>query len=255
MSLFGIIIDLIIIALLLIFGLIGLKKGFFKSLLSLFSWAVCIAIACFTAKYVANWICGIYDFSNLIGKNIANGLNASNEFYTRTISSFADKQDIVNNIPSNTNGILKQIIKIIFSNSNVDMSSANAVSSFVGLSIGRIIVVVATAILIFIVLKIVIAILSKIFDNIARTKVFGGLNKFLGLLFGLVKAGFIIAVINCILVGLSLIPLANKTIIPIIQNHTYVEKFVYNTTDKLVGKYVIEGNMIQTFVTNLWESR
>ena len=71
MSTVGIIIDVIIVAILVIFGIIGFNKGFLKSIISLFSWVVCLVIAILTAKYVASWINGIYDFSSLIGGKIA----------------------------------------------------------------------------------------------------------------------------------------------------------------------------------------
>jgi hypothetical protein len=56
-------------------------------------------------------------------------------------------------------------------------------------------------------------------------------------------------------VGLSLIPAVNDTITPIIQDNTYVEKFIYNQTDDIVGKYVVEGEMIQEWINSLWEAR
>ena len=66
MATFGIIIDVFVVLLLAIFGLIGFKKGFLRSVLSLFSWIVCLVLAFLLAKHVAVWINGIYDFSGLI---------------------------------------------------------------------------------------------------------------------------------------------------------------------------------------------
>ena len=48
----------------------------------------------------------------------------------------------------------------------------------------------------------------------------------------------------------------NNTIIkPVIQDNTKIEKVIYQKTDEIVGKYVIEGKMIQTWIDNLWENR
>ncbi len=257
LSTIGLIIDIVIVVALVIFGLIGFKKGFLKSIISLFSWIVCLIIAIFTAKYVAKWINGIYDFSSLIGGKISSSLTNINDFFSTTISSYESKEAIVSGISNidGLNGILKQVLKVVFSNTNVDMASEETIGSIAGSSLGNILMVIIAGILVFIVLKIVIAILSRIFDNIARTKILGGLNKVFGLIFGVIKAGCVIVILNVLLVGLSLIPAVNNTITPLIQDNTHIEKVIYNQTDKLVEKYVINGNMIQVWVTSLWNNR
>ncbi len=255
MATIGLIIDVVIVVALVIFGIIGFKKGFLKSFISLFSWVVCIVIAIFTAKYVAGWINGIYDFSGLIGGKIAEGLNGVDEFFSRSIAEFASAEEIINNLPVDLNGLLAQLIKIVFSNTAVDMTSTDTIASVVGSSLGHICMVIISGILVFIVLIIVIALLSRLFDNIARTRILGGLNKVLGLIFGVLKAACVIVVLNGILVGLSLIPAVNNTITPLIQDNTHIEKVIYNKTDEFVGKYIIEGNVIQEWITDLWNSR
>ena len=253
----GIIIDIAIIALLLIFSLIGLKKGFLKSILSIFSWSVCIIIAFLTAKYVAGWINGLYDFSSLIGNKISKSLIDMNDFFNQSINVYSagGKDSLINAIPSDINGMLAQLVKVIFSNSNVDMSSNETIGSVVGSSLGNICMVVIAGIIVFIVLKIAVALLSKLFKNIEQTKVLGSLNKILGLTLGFLKAGLIIVVINVVMVALTLVPGINKTISPLIQDNTHVEKVIYNTTDKLFGKYIVEGDTVKKLVENLWEKR
>lgn len=257
LSTIGLIIDIVIIAVLVIFGIIGLKKGLLKSVLSLFSWVVCVVIAFMTAKYVAGWLNGIYNFSSLIGNSIAKSLNKSNEFFAQSINIYeaSGKDALINAIPNDINGMLKQLIKVVFSNTQVDMSSSETIGSVVGSSLGHICMVVIAGILVFIVLKIAVALLSKLFENIEKTKILGGLNKILGLVLGLLKGAFIIAVVNCIAVALTLIPAVNKTITPLIQDNTHVERVIYNTTDKLFGKYVIEGDLVKNWVENLWNNR
>ena len=251
----GIIIDVVLVLICLISAIIGMKKGFLQSVLSIFSWFVCLLVAIFTAKYVAGWINGIYDFSSLIGNKIATSLNNSNTFFATAVNTFANKEQIIDSIPNSTNGLFVQLIKVLFSNTAVDMTSTQTVGQLIGQVLGHISMVIIAGLLVFIVLKIVVALLSKLFDNINRTKVLGAVNKGLGLCLGLVRAVLIIAIVNFILVGLSLIPAVNQVITPVIKDNTYVEKVVYNTTDKIFGKYVIEGNTIQTWVQGLWNKR
>ena len=42
---------------------------------------------------------------------------------------------------------------------------------------------------------------------------------------------------------------------PIIKDNTHIEKVVYNKTDELFGKYVIEGDTVKNWVEDLWEKR
>jgi len=255
----GLVIDVVIIATIVILGLIGLKKGFLDSIISLFSWVVCIIIAILIAKYVAVWINGIYDFSSLIGGKITESLSGSNEFFNLAINSEVFAGD-ANNIltaasSAGVEGFIYQIIKIVFTNSNVDMSSDQTVATYVGSSLGHISMLIISAILVFIILMIAVAIIKKIFNKIAQTKILGGLNKLLGLVFGALKACVIIVVINCALVGLTLIPAVNKTITPLVQDNTKIEKFIYNKTDGVVEKYLVEGEALQNWINSLWETR
>lgn len=253
MSTIGIVIDIVIIACMGIFTFVGIKKGFLHSLISLFSWAFCLTIAFLTAKYVAGWINKIFDFSSLLGGKISGALIDSNNFFAQAINTYATKEDLINAIPSNTNGLLKQLIKIVFTNSAVDMSSTNSIGSITGESLGQIIVIVITGILIFILLKIAVMLLSKLFKKIAETKILGTLNKILGGVLGFVKTAFVIVGLNLVVVGLSLIPAVDKTVTTLVNENTYVEKFVYTKTDELFSDYILEGKALDSWIEDLWK--
>ena len=158
-------------------------------------------------------------------------------------------------IPANTNSFLKQIIKIIISNKKFNYSSSQTLGALVGNSIGSVTMVIISGILLFVILKIVVFILNKIFNKISNTKILGTLNKILGAGFGVLKALFSIVVFNFILCLLTLMPFVNKTIKPLIQDNTHIERIVYNVTDKLTGKYIINGKLIQGWVTTLWNNK
>ena len=256
LSTIGIVIDIVIVAALVIFAIIGFSKGFLKSVISLFSWVVCVGVAVLVAKYVAGWLNGIFNFSGLIGDKISVALANTNDYFKSTIADYnGDKGAIISAIPADINGLLKQLVKVVIENNNVPLESDATIASYVGGSLGGIIMVIIAGVLVFIVLKILLALLSKLFDNIAKTKVLGVLNKVLGLVFGVIKAGLVIIVFNFILVGLSLIPAVNNTIKPLIQDNTHIEKVIYNQTDKFVGKHVIEGDMVQKWISSAWNNR
>ena len=250
----GFVIDFIVIALLVIFGLIGLKKGLFKSLLSLFSWSACIILACLTAKYVAGWIDKLFNFSGMIGNKIAISLSKSNNFFAKPISAFAEggKDSLIAAVNElKINKLLKEIIKIVFSKGKIDMTSSKTIGSVVGLKLGNICMIVITAILMFILLKVALFLLSKFFKNLEQIKLIGGLNKAIGFILGIAKACVIILTVNMVLVALTLIPAVDKTITPIINQNTYIERFVYKQSDKLFEKYIVNGKALTTLTKTI----
>lgn len=255
MNIVGIIIDVALVLVLLITAIIGVKKGFLKSVLSLFNWTVCLVLAIWLAKYVANWVGSWFGMEQAISGKISNAIVGINDELANSVASFGSK-DAIMSACAGMNGLLKQLISIIFSSQSVDFTSELSVADVVGSGAGHICVLAISAILLFIIIKIVLAILGKLFDNIARTKILGSLNRVLGFVFGLVKGACIVIVINFVLVALSLVPAINNTIIqPVIAENTKIEKFVYEKTDELVGKYVIDGQLIQNWIDGLWENR
>ena len=62
-STLGIVLDVVIVAMLVIFGFIGFKKGFFKSVISIFSTIVVLLISFFGAGPLARLINKIYDLN------------------------------------------------------------------------------------------------------------------------------------------------------------------------------------------------
>lgn len=250
MSTIGLIVDIVLISALAIWGFLGLKKGFLKSLLSLFSWLVCIVISIVLAKYVASWLNLIHNFSGDIGNKIASSLTNSNELYALPIT---EKDAFLANQPGN--GLFKQVIKVILTSITVKEGDSLTIASVVGAQIGWICMLVISGVLIFIVLKIVIALLSRLFDNISRTKVLGKVDKILGFILGILKAGCVVIILNFVLIALSLIPMVNKTILPLIQNETHVERFIYNKSDEFVKKHVIDGQLVQKWITDVYNNR
>lgn len=253
MSTFGIIIDISVILLIVLFGFIGYKKGFLKSLISLFSWVVCLVVAFFTAKYVASWINGIYDFSGLIGEKVAKSLQKDNAYFSLAVSTFGTKENLINAGEAASSGFIEKLIKVIFNNSKVDMTSNKTIGAVIGESVGDITMILVAGLLVFIVLMIVFKILSKIFDKIASMRVIGGINKLLGLAFGVLKAGVIIIAANLLIIALSHLPVVNKTITPLIQDNTKIEKVVYDKTDKVFNKYIVEGKVLEQWTSDLWK--
>lgn len=255
LSTIGIVLDVVVLSAIIIAGILGFKKGFLKAILDFFSWVACFFLAAILAKYVARLLNGIFDFAGFIGKKVAGGLNG--EYFNTPINEMGltDKSQYIANIPAGTNGLLTQIIKLVINSSKFSLESTSTLGQIVGSSVGSVAMVIISLILTFIVIKLVVFILTKIVNKIASTRVLGTLNKILGAVFGVLKICFVVVVFNFVLCLLSIAPVVNKTIKPIIQDNTHVEKVIYNVTDKLTEKYIIKGNLIQGWVTTLWDNK
>lgn len=258
MSYIGIAIDAAIVLAVVIYGLVGLKRGLFKSLLALFTWSVCIIIAFYTAKYVATWINSMYDFSGLIGGKLTGSIVGLNPMFENVICEhYSDSGALISEINSiEINGAIKQVFKIVFKNANIDYATCDqTVGAVAGASLGQIAVIVASGILVFLVLKLAVFLLGKFFDGLTKSHVIGTLNRILGLVFGVVKCAVVVFVINFVLVALTLIPPVNKTVTPIINDNTKIEKIVYKASNDVFEKYVINGKVVESWLKDIWNAR
>lgn len=251
----GIVIDVLIIALIAVFAIIGLRKGFFKSVISLFSTVVVLVISILGAGFLAKLINKIYNFTGLIGGKLCKSIAGMNPFYSETIPSGLSGADIVNQIPKETNGFLKKLMSYVLKPLSAAEIEGSTVAEIVSGSFASIIMLLVSAVILFVLIKIVIAIVSKFFDNITRNRVFGATNKLLGAGFGAVKGTIIVVVFTIILTLMTVVPFINTKLTPIIQDNTKIAKPIYNYTDKMVEKYIVDGKVVQKWIDSLWENK
>jgi uncharacterized membrane protein required for colicin V production len=254
-STMGIVFDVVIIAMLVIFGLIGFRKGFFKSVLSLFSTLVVLIISILCAGYLANLINKIYDFTGLIAEALHGGIASMGAFYSETIPAGISGKDIVSSIPASTNGFLKKLMSYVLEPLSAADIEGLTVAEIVSGSFASIIMLLICAIVLFILIKVIIALATRLFDNITRNRVLGAANKLGGFAFGATKGFLIVLVFVVALTFLTVIPAVNTKITPIIQDNTKVAKPIYNYTDEFIEKHVIDGKVVQKWIDNLWENK
>lgn len=254
-SIVGIAIDVIIVAVLLILGFIGFKKGFFKSVLSLFSTLVVIVISIFCASPLAKLINKIYDFTGLIAGKLSSAIAGMGAFYNYPIPEGMSGADVVSAIPSGTNGFLKKLMSYVLKPLSASDIQGATVADVVSGAFASIIMLIICAIVLFILIKIILSFASRLFENITRNRVFGATNKVAGFAFGAAKGLLIILVFTVVLTLLTVVPVVNKKISPVIQDDTKIARVIYNTTDKFIGKQVVEGQIVQKWIDNLWENK
>ena len=254
-STMGILFDVVIIAFLVIFGLIGFRKGFFKSVLSLFSTLVVIIISIACAGALARVVNKIYDFTGLIADKLHGGIASMGAFYSETIPAGISGKDLVSAIPASTNGFLKKLMSYVLEPLSASDIEGLTVAEIVSGAFASVIMLIICAIVLFILIKIIIAIASRLFDNITRNRVFGAANKLGGLAFGAIKGFLVVLVFTVALTLLTVIPAVNTKLTPIIQDNTKIARPIYNYTDEFVEKHVIDGKIVQKWIDNLWENK
>ena len=254
-SVAGIVFDVAVIGLLVIFGLIGFKKGFFKSVISMLSTLVVIIISIFCASPLARLLNKFYDFTGLIAKNLCKGIAGMGAFYSQPIPEGVSGADLVNNIPASTNGFLKKLMSYALNPLSASDVQGATVADIVSGAFASIIMLIVSGILLFILIKIILAIATRVFENITRNRVFGATNKVLGLAFGALKGFIIVFIFSVVLTFLTVIPAINTKVSPAIQDHSVIARPIYNFTDEIIEKKVVDGKLVQRWIDKLWENK
>lgn len=251
----GVAIDVTIIALVVLFALIGLHKGFFKSVISMISTLVVIVISFFLAGPFARLINKLYDFTGLIAEKLCSAIASMGAFYSKPIPEGVSGAEIVESIPASTNGFLKKLMSYVLKPLSANDIQGETVANIVSGAFASIIMTIIAGIILFIAIKIIISLASRLFDNITRNKVFGSVNKILGLVFGAIKGFLIVVVFSVVLTLLTVVPLVNRKLSPIIQDHTKIARPIYNYTDEFMEKRIVDGKIVQKWIDNLWENK
>lgn len=194
----SILLDVIVVAIVVLFALLGLRKGFIKSLAgfvgSILALILALTIARFAAEFVFNtWIKDslIQTVSDALaenGANTAQGVLDALPDYLTSIFGWAggQSQSLESALNSSSNAVSSTIINVL----------SPAIINLL---------MIVLAIVLFILLMIVIRLIIRLLDRIVQVPVLKQVNGILGFLFGIGK-GVIIAWLLCALV-MAVLPL------------------------------------------------
>lgn len=212
-------IDIAIIVLVSIGALLGLKRGFFKTIISFFGWLVSFVIAFFLTKFVAEKLLGIEAIKSIV-------LGESGSIFS-WVSGILPAD-----IASGT-GVWGVILKPILS--IAQSGGANEAAS-VALLLTNGIYNVIVCIALFIAIRIVMLIFTKIANVLTSNRVIGALNRFLGFIVGAIKgAGFvcILLVITSFFTGFSFMSGVRAELDKSVIGKP-LSTFVFNFTDRMI---------------------
>jgi colicin V production protein len=203
----GIVVDLIIVAVMLLFIFLGYKKGLTGSLIKLLSFVIAIVLAVILYKPVGNVVIE----NTTIDDNIRTSLN-------ETFGVQENKQEEKNeeNVPSSImNNINKEI------ENATDEVKTNVIDETT-----KTVVYVGSAIVIFLAVKVVLLIVSLFTSQITKLPIIRQVDKIGGLAYGAIE-GIVIVYAILAVISLTSVIWANNAVVMAIGKSTLGE-MLYN---------------------------
>ena len=211
-------VDIAVVIIMVIIAIIGISKGFLKSLIGLFGTLVTLALAVWLAKPVGDLI---------------NSWWGLNEVFAGLIEpTIAGAFDVSSATEFNAFGML---LAAIF---GAPVSFPVPAEYITGIAeqLGTLLSTVASAVVLFIIIKIIVWLLSRLFDAITKNRVVNGLDRLLGFVFGLLKGALFVAIVFGVLsVVCASVSVVADWFLPLLESspiskwaYGYVAEFVNN---------------------------
>lgn len=160
-------IDIGVLVLILIFGIVGISRGFLRSLLALFSSLVTLILAIWLAKPVAGVVDSLFGLSNAFAGMLEPG-------FLETFTGWSGS------------GWLAEVVKIILGADALTLEAPELASQFAG-AVGNIISIAICAVVLYFVIRFILFLLGKLFRTITQNRAINGLDRILGFVIGAAK--------------------------------------------------------------------
>lgn len=233
----GIAVDIILIAIIILSVYLGYKKGLIKVAFKVFAFLVAIIISLILFKPVSDFIINNTEFDDKIREVIISNSNQEQEDKQENEQEDEqrNKQDDEPNNEQKNNNIIKKYIEdnVKKAEGELKAKALKTVANTVSIKITQ----VATAVGLFILIRILLILLSFLSETIAKFPIIKQFNEVGGILYGLLRALVIIYLILTIIFILS-----SFKISPIVLDaieESYITKFLYE--NNLLLKYCLLG--------------
>ena len=178
--------DIIIIALVIIIAIVGLARGFLKSLLQLFGTLITLVVSILLARPFAALLENWFGMSTALGNALVDpitpycvesGTGGISNFFLNKFAEILMGQNYWQN-PAYPQGAQDPAF----------------IADFAG-SIGDVLAVVISVVILYFLFRIAVAILGKIVDKITQNRAIGGLDRLFGFILGLLKGCLVVSVV------------------------------------------------------------
>ena len=233
------IISIVYVAIIVLFALIGLKRGFFKTLVSFLKGIISFVVSIFLCEPLAKLLTNSTIGANVVIK-ISDVLNSKGGLFTATITN-ENKEALLSQalnqikVPNGLHDFLTSLV-VVPSEGSVTIGEALA------LSITYYVFIAITFLVLLILVRIAVKLISKMFKSLEQIPFVGILNKLLGTVLnafiGLVIVCLISYAITCI------IPLNNEVSTFLVETMRLEDQEVFT-----ISKYFYENNFLLVIIT------
>lgn len=216
-------IDIAIIVVVALGALIGLWKGFFKTLISFFGWFVSFLVAFFITKPIVGALLDVKGIKNFV---VGNG-----ESWSLFTWIYAKLPDL------NGSGVLATLLRPL--TKIVEEVGGTDLSTGVALLIANGIFSVAVCICLFIIIRILLLLFTMFANAMTQNKLVGALNRLLGLVLGAVKGAWFVGmamIVLTFLMGMSFMAPVRAQ-----MDKSVLAEPIYNQVVKLTDKFITGG--------------
>ena len=240
----GLITDGIVAAIVLIFVLVGVKKGFIKSVLSFFGTIVALIVAFIFCKQFAGILDDKFSLLSKLAGIVENTLDNNSKFAIELSAGAIQESLEAANIPGFMVSLIMQLPVVI----NNTYPAGTTVATLVAPVIANYILLLISFLGLFIIFKIVLIILKLFADSIKKVKIIDVVDKLLGLVVGVIEATIVIYIS---LTVISFFPTVMSKPMQGI-NESQITKYLYESD--ILGKalaMVVDTDKLNTAVDDL----
>lgn len=232
------IIDIIIAAFLVLYLFVGLKKGFMKMVISLLGAIVTMIAVIFLAEPFARFLSSFIPFDSWITAPIQGWVEGLGDFTTITVPSTAEEMTAIltdqMGIPGFISSIIGPWLFGAIPSSAAGITAAGAVAS----SISWIIVLAISGLLLFILIRIAVFLLQKLFKKLTQIKFIGAVDRVFGMVLGVAKGYLIVLIALTLITAMSALsfmqPVNNQisesTITKWLYEHNFISNWIFGKT-------------------------
>ena len=233
----GIIVDLIVLLLLVLFGIIGYYKGFLREVISFLGLVGSLIISFYAYQYFASFLNEFFGWGTQIANYVMEQITTISPSFAVDLGATVEElQTIISN--SNVGLVYQEVLKQIVAHADLS-AGAVTVSAAVGVVVSGFAMMVISFILLFLMLRIVVFVLDKLFSRISRKSAVGVVNKWLGLGVGFLKGAAAVSIILVVTYLLCMIPSVGDIVTPYI-NDSFLTKYAYD----FLGNFVLGISII-----------
>lgn len=192
------IIDSVVLVLLLIFVVVGIVRGFVKSFISSFGTIISIVLAVALASSTADFLQNVFGLTTKISNGISGILS---RIFGQELMETTLEQATESSLQSFN--VAKWIVSIILSAKSEGLPPETTLNSVISPVLAYYVVLIISAVALFILIKIILFLLGDLFRNLKEIKIIGITDRVLGGVLGLFEG---ILVVDFIILIIGIIP-------------------------------------------------